>query len=345
MTAGRSPAPTGAGGGKGAAARLDRGTRIELRARSALIVLLALLAVGVTGAVAGAEEQPAPAEPAAAPPLDCRYATTEHPSSARTVEPLQDRRLPQDDVFRPLLADPKQPRFQASYQRVRFRTPGESINAGFVGFGESFGLWGRRQQRGCDGWQVSVFGAVFSQFNLDAPSVDLINADYQVGFPLTWRHGPFSARFRLYHQSSHVGDEFILNNPGFRRINFSFEEVDGLVSMELGWFRVYGGGGYLVQREPDLHRAKIQWGVEARGQRGVRFIFGNPILVAGADFKQFEQLGWNVNATVVGGFEWFGPRATHRVRVLLNYYRGFNPYGQFFTQEIETIGIGLYFKF
>jgi len=58
---------------------------------------------------------------------------------------------------------------------------------------------------------VSLFGAVFAQFNLDTPSFDLLNADYLVGPELTLRHGRWSGRVRFYHQSSHLGDEFLLN--------------------------------------------------------------------------------------------------------------------------------------
>lgn len=34
--------------------------------------------------------------------------------------------------------------------------------------------------------------------------------------------------------------------------------------------------------------------------------------------------------------------STSRLRVLLDYYHGFSPYGQFFAQKIETVGFGLY---
>src|SRR3982750_873657 len=64
--------------------------------------------------------------------------------------------------------------------------------------------------------------------------------------------------------------------------------------------------------------------------------------------RRFEVLrgtGRNVNGNVGGGLEWYGPEATRRIRLLVNYYRGFNPYGQFFSQRIETIAVGLYFRF
>jgi hypothetical protein len=38
-----------------------------------------------------------------------------------------------------------------------------------------------------DGVQLDAEGAVFAQFDYEAPSKDLINADYTIGFPLTFR--------------------------------------------------------------------------------------------------------------------------------------------------------------
>lgn len=308
--------------------------------------LLGFLANLVSAAVLFAEEPSTAVPPPSPPPLDCRYAATEHPDASQTTGDPHTRRFPKDDVFRPLIADPKQPQFQASYQGVKLRQAhNENLNAGFIAFAETFGLWTRRQEHGCNGIQISVFGAVFSQFNLNARSKDLINSDFQLGFPVTWREGPFSVRARLYHQSSHLGDEFLLNNPQVPRVNYSFEEADAVGSLEYRWVRIYGGGGYILHREPEIKRGKAQWGVELRGSRGLEFISGNPILVGGADFKSFEELGWNVNGNIAGGLEWYSPQATRRIRLLLNYYRGFNPYGQFFSQKIETIGVGLYFQF
>ena len=104
--------------------------------------------------------------------------------------------------------------------------------------------------------------------------MDLINSDYQLGFPVTPREGPFSARIRLYHQSSHLGDEFLLNNPQVTRVNYSFEEADAVGSFEYRWLRLYAGGGYLLHREPQIKRAKVQWGMELRGSKGLEFSMG-----------------------------------------------------------------------
>ena len=86
--------------------------------------------------------------------------------------------------------------------------------SGAVGFGERWGIVRRPGERAGDGWQVGLSGGVFAQFDMDADSNDLINADYVIGFPLTWRHGAWSGRFNLYHQSSHLGDELLLGGHG-----------------------------------------------------------------------------------------------------------------------------------
>lgn len=283
-------------------------------------------------------------------PSDCRYISTSVDQGASGNGSFRSIGLPEDDVFRPLLADPKEPRFFASYQHVRIRDAGDSLKAGVVGFGMNFGLWGLRQEKNCNGLQFNIFGAVFSQFNLDTSSSDLINSDFLVGFPLTLRRGPFSARLRVLHQSSHLGDEFLLSNPGINRVNLSFEEVDALVSLDSSWWRVYGGGGYLIHREPVLDRGTLQWGLELRAPSRASPILGRLIegfLIApvfGADFRSVEQFGWNVNTSLLGGLEWSRLTSTRRLRFLLSYYHGRNPYGQFFNQKVETFGFGFYFE-
>jgi uncharacterized protein DUF1207 len=170
--------------------------------------------------------------------------------------------------------------------------------------------------------------------------------------PLSWRAGNWSTRVRLYHQSSHLGDEFLLGRPGFPRVNLSFEEMEAILSYDYRWARLYAGGGVLMHREPaSLDRNRVQWGFELRGPT-----VSSPVLrkelagllmtpVFGADFKTFEELRWVINTNVIGGIEWSREGSTRRFRFLLNYYHGFNPYGQFFVQKIETVGFGFYLAF
>ncbi|HEX7127272.1 MAG TPA: DUF1207 domain-containing protein [Thermodesulfobacteriota bacterium] len=319
--------------------------------RAAAALLLAAACLLASGAGAAGEPVVPDLADRDAVRADCRYLTTEDRPASRGEGRFVPAPFPGDDIFRPLLADPKQPQFYAAYQRLHGRATGETFNAGFVGFGEYFGLWGLRRQ-GCDGVQVGLTGAVFAQFHLHESSSDLLNADYLVGIPVSFRRGLWSARLRLFHQSSHLGDEFLLGNPGVERVNLSFEAIDALVSVERRWWRLYGGGSVLVNKEPSsLDLFGAQWGLELRGP-GFPSPLSGPTLgdvriapVLGADFKAFQQQDWAVTASLVGGLEWSGPRSARRLRLLLSYLRGYNPYGQFFDQKIETFGIGLYFAF
>ena len=76
-----------------------------------------------------------------------------------------------------------------------------------------------------------------------------------------------------------------------------FEEIEALLSLDVKWARVYGGGGYLIHREPIFDRSRAQWGLEFRGPsfpvpflgpQG-RHVLAVPLL--GADFTVIEQLG------------------------------------------------------
>jgi hypothetical protein len=287
--------------------------------------------------------------------VDCRYNPGAKPPPEAEGAGWVNEFLPQGDVVRPLTADPKQPQVFGIIQSTRVLGAKTTNAVGSVAFGENFGLWSRRKTDSCDGVQVGLLTGVFSQFDLLDPATQLVNTDFVIGIPVSWRTDYFSGRVRLYHQSSHLGDEFLLSNPAVNRVDLSFEELEGILSLNTpnGWGRVYAGAGYLLHREPaTLDRLKVQWGVELRGPEIRSPLFGaalrgglivTPILAA--DFKTFEELGWQINTNLLGGLEWFKAGTTRRLRLLFSYYNGYNPYGQFFAQKIQNIGFGLYLVF
>jgi Protein of unknown function (DUF1207) len=278
--------------------------------------------------------------------LDCRYGQTHEKIDGEAV----GEAFPSDDVFRPLLADPKQPQFFANWRATRSRTDRTTSNIGSVAIGENFGFYTRRE--GCNGWQISLLTGIFAQFDLDEKNAQLINTDFNVGIPITWRSGNWSARLRYYHQSSHIGDEFLAANLGFKSITFILEEVDAILSYEYKWARLYGGAAYLVHREPaTIDRARLQWGFELRAPSRRTQILA-PFLdrlivtpVLSADFKSAEEHSWIIDTNVLGGFEWSRIGTRRHFRIMATYFHGYNPYGQFFNQKIESIGLGAYFTF
>lgn len=283
------------------------------------------------GAAAGPQAGPAP-----------RWKTwlrwLEPPPGRRTV------RFPSGDLFMAPLADQKQPRFHTTYQRYRLDF-GE-FDIASVGFGETFGLARWPREREGDGWQVGISGAVFAIFNLDAASKDLLNADYIVGFPISYRSGAWSGRLRLYHQSSHLGDEFLLEpqpGPPVTRINLSYEALELLVSRERHGLRVYGGDTRIVSSHTPLGRDRIHAGVEYRGARPR---WRTSRLIAGLDLQAWDETGWDRDWSLKTGFQFRSPYGEGRsLEVLLEYYNGHAPHGQFFTREVEYFGLGISYPF
>jgi hypothetical protein len=244
--------------------------------------------------------------------------------------------FPTGDLFRPLIADPKQPQFFVSINR--FRSSGERFTMASVGFGETFGLYRFFGSREGDGLQLSVEGAIFAQFNLDTPSYNLINADYTIGIPVTYRHGDNSLRFRIYHQSSHLGDEFLQSINPPERVNLSYEAIELIYSREWHGWRVYGGGEYLIHNEPgDLKPMSAHWGIEYRGSKPLVWN-GRPI--GGVDMKSFEEHNWAIDTSVKAGLEFGHPNPGHRrLRLMAEWYKGYDPRGQFYTNKVEYYGL------
>lgn len=249
--------------------------------------------------------------------------------------------FPVGDLFLPLLADPKQPQFFISYRY--YDTPLTNANAAAVGYGETFGFYRRSRALSSEGFQISISGALFAQFNLDTPSYDLVNADYIIGFPVTYRQGRTSMRFRVYHQSSHLGDEFLINNKP-QRINLSFESFEWLVSRKWRRWRFYSGGEYFFSREPgELKPLGFHGGVEYQGLRNILHM-GR--WLGGLDLKSWEENEWSMDSSLVVGIEFDSAQSEQRrFRIMAEAYKGYAPHGQFYKDRISYYGIGMYLGF
>jgi len=257
------------------------------------------------------------------------------------IEPKLPAFLPHGLLFYPLLADPRWPHFSASYQNNINNDQLKDV--GSANFGETLSIYRFRGP-----WEsVMEFGVqagVFSIFDLVASSKDLINADYFVGIPFTFKKGAFSDMLRIFHQSSHLGDEFILRGRAKERINLSYESVNDILSYDLPLgFRIYGGGGYLFDQDPsDLEPWSVQAGVEFRSP--VSWFGGILSPVVAVDIQNRQESNWDTDMSLRAGLELKNRQVLSRKMMLLfEYYNGKSPNGQFFEQSIEYFGIGLHF--
>jgi hypothetical protein len=246
-----------------------------------------------------------------------------------------------EHLFKPLIADPRWPHFGASYQYHLNNKQLTDVAA--VSFGETLNFY--RQKLGDWWWGVALQAGVFAVFDLDAESKDLVNADYFVAPALSTQRGPFSALARVFHQSSHLGDEFLLRNR-VNRVNLSYEGVDLKLSYEFfgDVLRVYGGGGYLFDREPpQLKPGSLQWGVEFRSPWPGEGAKIRPI--AAVDVQNRQENEWQSDLSARAGLEFKGLWSGRDLQVLLEYFRGHSPNGQFYREKIDYLGLGVHFHF
>lgn len=250
--------------------------------------------------------------------------------------------LPRDLLFKSLLADPRWPHFSASYQQYLQNNQLEGV--GSATFGETFsfyrfgGPWNSQME-------VGLQAGVFSIFDMDADSHDLVNADYYVALPLSFKKDNFSAMARIFHQSSHLGDEFLLSGQTENRINLSYEGFDTIFSYTLPFgFRIYGGGGYLFDRDPsDLKPWVAQSGLEFRSAGAWLGRSLRP--VAAFDLQNFEESDWDANVSLRAGVQLENPDfLSRKLQILIEYYNGRSPNGQFYARDPEEfIGLGFHF--
>jgi len=256
-------------------------------------------------------------------------------------------------LFDALLADPRWPHFYAAFDYyledgARGGSTKKIEQVGSAGFGETLSMIRRSHANGWR-WEAGLQAGVFSIFDLDSESMDLINADYTLGPYAALRHGDLSILTRIYHQSSHLGDEYILREQitGGDRVNLSYEAIDVLGSYELpGGFRLYAGGAYLMATDP----AGLEpWIAQYGGEWRAPFAFGadsglRPIFAA--DFQHRDEYDMDADYSIRAGVQFEDPGQFSRsIALMAEFYDGRSPNGQFYTDRIQFFGVGLHFYF
>ncbi len=254
--------------------------------------------------------------------------------------------LPTGHLFKPLLADPRWAHFSAAYRNYVGNNL-DGNNNGSVSFGETIPFYRATLDQSTAQWETGLQAAVFSDFNLDAESSDLINSDFIASIYSSMRTGKFSAFARIYHQSSHLGDEFLLRTQtDLQRINLSYEGMDLRLSYDLPYgIRIYGGGGGIFHKEPSTIKPwSIQYGVEFNSPWRIHFAKMKPILAV--DFKNHEQNSWNTDISARAGVQFENFQIFDRkLQFLLEYFNGNSPTGQFYIDKVEYLGIGAHYHY
>ncbi|MBO0932883.1 DUF1207 domain-containing protein [Fibrella aquatilis] len=168
----------------------------------------------------------------------------------------------------------------------------------------------------------------------------IINNDYKLSFWYNFRKGRTSYRVRLYHVSSHLGDDYIvryqLNYYTPNAVNYELLDFTYSRDLPIG-LRIYGGAGVCLRGQTERQRFNLEAGAYYRepGTKKQR-------LVGGVDVKAWQQTNFRPGIHAGIGYE-LG-RSTQNLTAMLDMYYGYRPYGQYEYQTVAWAGIGLYFN-
>lgn len=257
--------------------------------------------------------------------------------------------LPQNTLlFYPLIADPRQVTNAAA---IRFNDDVIGKHVGAVSFGDDFIFLRLKDVLYWHGdMDLGIQAGIFAVFDLDHPEASLVNTDFFVAALVTYAFDRWSFRFRLWHLSSHLGDEFLLSNEGFPRCNLSDEGVDFFVSYQWGrMIRLYAGIGDIVTRDKEFPEEPfyVEWGTEIRAFGcPVRYhrLYFQPFLAM--HFRSWQEHGFDVDQTYALGAEWSKIQGVgRRLRLFAEYHNGFSKEGQFVRERANYFALKMEYGF
>lgn len=191
------------------------------------------------------------------------------------------------------------------------------------------------------GWQLDMEGAAFPRLDLDSDR-QMMCTDFRFGVPLSVRQGCLESKLAYYHLSSHLGDDFLLENPGYLPVNYVRDTVVWAVGLRIVEnIRAYAEAGYAFYRKGGSEPWEFQFGVDWSRVRPDSF-FGSPFFAVNGRIREEVDFGGNLTAQV--GWQRRG-EGGNLLRLGFQYFNGKTDAYQFFNQHEEQFGIGLWYDF
>lgn len=246
--------------------------------------------------------------------------------------------LPTGIIYKSYLAGAKESRFSAHiiHEKNHYALWDATL-------GTRVGLlrYGNADPINPEGFQIDAEGS--AQVRLDIRNnVDVQGVDFRGGVPLTYGIGPHRFKFAYYHLSSHLGDEFLLKNPGYPRLNFARDTfVLGYSyywSQNLRFYAETGWAFYTDVSEPWEFQFGMDWApTQPTG------IQGAPFFAINGHLRQELNFGGNLN--VETGWAWMGPQNSHLLRMGFLYYNGASNQFSYYKKYEQQFGAGVWYDF
>ncbi|MCG6154907.1 DUF1207 domain-containing protein [Rubinisphaera margarita] len=279
-------------------------------------------------------------------PVDLPYSLDSHGSRDEYCLPYQGSEyyqwtlLPSDLLYSSYLGAPREPRLAQSLLYLN--------GTGWIWELEAGGRagimrYGTAREDHNEGWQLDVWGGAFPRL-VFGENLDLDAVDFKVGVPLTWRQGQFQAKLEWYHISSHLGDEFLLRNPTYPRLDYLRDSI----VLGGGYFpvpelRLYAEADYAYNKNGGAEPWHFQFGVDYSPICTTPISRPDPFFAVSGLIR--EEVRWSGGVNVVTGVQWRGVEKESLFRIGLQYYNGQSLQLSFLNDWEQLYGIGMWYDF
>lgn len=169
---------------------------------------------------------------------------------------------------------------------------------------------------------------------------NLFNTDYRIALSWIKIIKNSSLRFRFFHVSSHLGDDYIIRNQirYYTENRVNYEQLDFTYFRNINADTRYSAGiGYVIR--PNSPRKPFSSWASITHNRFGQSKFG---LTTGANWKAFEETDFKANIKIALGLA-YQTGNPEPLRLVLEYFNGNMPYSQFEQSDLSYLGLGLYF--
>ncbi|HUF34371.1 MAG TPA: DUF1207 domain-containing protein [Gemmatimonadales bacterium] len=186
------------------------------------------------------------------------------------------------------------------------------------------------------------FGSqVYARFSLSDSKTALISHDWVVGVNATAALGRWDVTVELYHESSHLGDEYG-DRFGVRRLDWTREVAAVWVSHSTGAWRFSGNASYVLLDELRLDRPGFALGVDWRGRTLGRSPARRVRPLAGIFAEANGATRWRVSTSAKLGVA-LPSSAGREIGIAMIAHDGLSTQRQFFRAESRYVGVEVRF--
>jgi hypothetical protein len=189
---------------------------------------------------------------------------------------------------------------------------------------------------------VLGFGSqVYGRFSLADAKSSLISVDWLAGINTTAVLGAWALTLELYHESSHLGDEYG-DRFQISRLDWTREVLTGWVAYGRGQWRFTGGASYVFQDELDLPKPAASFAVDYRGRPRLDGAASlRPVI--GFYTEATSATSWRMSNSAKLGMAWVTPGRNRQVGMALIAHDGLSTQRQFFRQQSQYLGLEVRF--